>query len=45
MIYDEMEACHPGKYDKYEMTTRITENREYWKMMVKTGPQRCGDGL
>ena len=30
---------------KYEMTTDMTENRQYWKMMVKTGPQRCGDGL
>ena len=30
---------------KYEMKTEMTENRQYWKMMVKTGPQRCGDGL
>ena len=27
----------------YEMTTDMTESRKYWKMMVKTGPQRCGD--
>ena len=30
---------------KYELTTDMTENRLYWKMMVKTGPQRSGDGL
>ena len=30
---------------KYELTTDMTENRQYWKMMVKTGRQRCGDGL
>ena len=29
----------------YGMTTDMTENRLYWKMMVKTGPQTCGDGL
>ena len=23
--------------EKYEMTTDMTENRQYWKMMVKTG--------
>ena len=23
---------------KYELTTDMTENRQYWKMMVKTGP-------
>ena len=26
-------------------TADMTENRQYWKMMVKTGPQRSGDGL
>ena len=31
--------------EEYEMTAAMTENRQYWKMMVKTGPQRCGDGL
>ena len=30
---------------KYELTADKTENRQYWKMMVKTGPQRSGDGL
>ena len=30
---------------KYELTADMTENRQYWKMMVKTGPRRCGDGL
>ena len=25
---------------KYELTADMTENRQYWKMMVKTGPQR-----
>ena len=30
---------------KYEPTADMTENRQYWKMMVKTGTQRCGDGL
>ena len=29
----------------YELTADMTENRQYWKMMVKTGPQRCGGGL
>ena len=24
----------------YELTADMTENRQYWKMMVKTGPQR-----
>ena len=24
---------------KYELTADMTENRQYWKMMVKTGPQ------
>ena len=33
----------PGKiYKQYEMATVMTED---CKMMVKTGPQRCGDGL
>ena len=31
--------------NKYELTADLSENRQYWKMMVKTGPQRCGDGL
>ena len=31
--------------NKYELTADMTENRQYWKMMVKTGPQRSGDGL
>ena len=30
---------------KYELTADMTENRQYWTMMVKTGPQRNGDGL
>ena len=30
---------------KCELTAALTENRQYWKMMVKTGPQRSGDGL
>ena len=30
---------------KYELTADMTENRQYWKMMVKTGPQSSGDGL
>ena len=29
----------------YELTDDMTENRHYWKTMVKTGPQRSGDGL
>ena len=24
---------------KYELTADMTENRHYWKMLVKTGPQ------
>ena len=31
--------------NKYEQTADMTENRQYWKMMVKTGPRRSGDGL
>ena len=31
--------------NKYELTADMTENRQYWRMMVKTGPQRSGDGL
>ena len=27
------------------VTADMTDNRQYWKMMVKTGPQRCGDDL
>ena len=30
--------------NKYELTADMTEDRQYWKMMVKTDPQRCGDG-
>ena len=30
---------------KYELTADMTENRQYWKMVVKTGLQRSGDGL
>ena len=30
---------------KYELRADMTEHRQYWKMMVNTGPQRCGDGL
>ena len=29
----------------YELTADMTENRQYWKMMVNTGPRRSGDGL
>ena len=31
--------------NKYELTADMIENRQYWKMMAKTGPQRCEDGL
>ena len=31
--------------DTHELTADMTENRQYWKTMVKTGPQRSGDGL
>ena len=31
--------------NKYKLTDDMTENRQYWKTMVKTGPQICGDGL
>ena len=30
---------------KYELAADMTENRQYWKMMVKSGPQRSRDGL
>ena len=30
---------------KYGLTTDMTENRQYCKMLVKTDPQRCGNGL
>ena len=30
---------------KYELTADMTEDRQYWKLMVKTCPQRSGDGL
>ena len=29
----------------YYLRADMTEKRQYWKLMVKTGPQRCGDGL
>ena len=29
----------------YELTADMTENRQYWTKMVKTGPQRYGDGI
>ena len=35
---------HREDMTKYELTADTTENRQYWKMMVKTGPQRSGDG-
>ena len=28
---------------KYELTADMTANRQYWKLMIKTGPQRNGD--
>ena len=28
---------------KYEITADMTENSQYWKMMLKNGPQRSGD--
>ena len=31
--------------NKYELTADMTENSQYWKMMMKTDPQICGDGL
>ena len=31
--------------NKYELTADMTGDRQYWKIMVKTGPQRCGTGL
>ena len=31
--------------DKYQMTVDVTENRRHWKIMAKTGSQRCGDGV
>ena len=36
-----------NRYDmtKYKLTADMTENRQYWKMMVKTGPRRSEDGL
>ena len=30
---------------KYELAVDMTENRQYWKMIVKTDPQRSGDGV
>ena len=41
MDHPEMSRQHQGRYEK---TTDMIEDRQYWKMMVKTGPQRCGDG-
>ena len=47
-----MDMVVPGKRRKGRPRRRcidnnrvMTENRQYWKVMVKTGPQRCGDGL
>ena len=31
--------------NKYELTADMTDNRQYGRMMVKTGTQRCGDDL
>ena len=28
-----MDRQHPGRYEKSEMTSDMTENRHYWKMM------------
>ena len=43
----EMDRQQPGRYEQiiYELTADMTENRQYWKVVVKIGPQRCGDGL
>ena len=30
---------------QYEMTADMIEHRHYWELMVKTGQQRCVDGL
>ena len=35
-----MDRQHPDRYEKYEMVADMTENRQYWESMVKTGPQR-----
>ena len=35
-------SIYVGCQNKYELTANITENRQYWKMMIKTGPQRYG---
>ena len=29
--------------NKYKLTADMTEDRHFWKSMVKTDPQRCGD--
>ena len=29
----------------HELTDDMTENREYWKMMVNIGPPRSGQGI
>ena len=29
----------------HELTENMTENRQYWKMMANTGPQRSGEGI
>ncbi len=41
----EMDRQQPRRYEKYDLTADMTENRQFWKMMVKTGPQRSGDDL
>ena len=34
----EDDSTTPGKImNKYEITSNITENRQYWNIMVKTG--------
>ena len=35
----------PGKIimNKYEMRADMTEHRQYWEMMLTTGPQRWED--
>ena len=50
MAEEEKKGC----LDEYGSTTSgkiwkkfydLTENEQYWNMMVKTGPQRRGDGF
>ena len=38
------ERQYQGNMSTFEMTYDMTENRRYWKMMVKTGLQRF-DGV